>query len=134
MTENTPENESDGRADRRRDDVPPAFAVPASAMRRFGAVFLDPATAERIGDEPAPRPVAYLPRQLFVPGLTGPQLERPLAILQELGREMEFTAEIREDDVAAVAGWVSPNPGGVGPMTRAMLLSNIVEIAEQVAR
>ena len=35
-------------------------------------------------------------------------------------------------DVADVAGWVSPNPGGVGPMTRAMLLSNIVEIAEQV--
>jgi methylenetetrahydrofolate dehydrogenase (NADP+)/methenyltetrahydrofolate cyclohydrolase len=33
--------------------------------------------------------------------------------------------------VAEVAGWVSPNPGGVGPMTRAMLLSNIVEIAEQ---
>jgi methylenetetrahydrofolate dehydrogenase (NADP+) / methenyltetrahydrofolate cyclohydrolase len=28
---------------------------------------------------------------------------------------------------------VSPNPGGVGPMTRAMLLTNIVEIAEQVA-
>jgi methylenetetrahydrofolate dehydrogenase (NADP+)/methenyltetrahydrofolate cyclohydrolase len=33
-------------------------------------------------------------------------------------------------DVAEVAAWVSPNPGGVGPMTRAMLLSNIVEIAE----
>lgn len=32
-----------------------------------------------------------------------------------------------------VAGWVSPNPGGVGPMTRAMLLSNIVEIAERAA-
>ena len=30
-----------------------------------------------------------------------------------------------------VAGWVSPNPKGVGPMTRAMLLSNIVEIAEK---
>jgi methylenetetrahydrofolate dehydrogenase (NADP+)/methenyltetrahydrofolate cyclohydrolase len=30
-----------------------------------------------------------------------------------------------------VAGWVSPNPGGVGPMTRAMLLSNIVSAAEQ---
>ena len=29
-------------------------------------------------------------------------------------------------DVADVAGWVAPNPGGVGPMTRAMLLSNIV--------
>ena len=34
-------------------------------------------------------------------------------------------------DVWDVAGWVSPNPGGVGPMTRAMLLSNIVSIAEQ---
>jgi methylenetetrahydrofolate dehydrogenase (NADP+)/methenyltetrahydrofolate cyclohydrolase len=33
--------------------------------------------------------------------------------------------------VADVAAWVSPNPGGVGPMTRAMLLSNIVEIAER---
>jgi len=32
-----------------------------------------------------------------------------------------------------VAGWVSPNPGGVGPMTRAMLLSNIVSIAEKSA-
>ena len=31
------------------------------------------------------------------------------------------------DDVWEVAGWVSPNPKGVGPMTRAMLLSNIVE-------
>jgi methylenetetrahydrofolate dehydrogenase (NADP+)/methenyltetrahydrofolate cyclohydrolase len=35
------------------------------------------------------------------------------------------------DDVAEVAGWVSPNPGGVGPMTRAMLLSNIVAAAER---
>src|SRR6478672_930121 len=33
-------------------------------------------------------------------------------------------------DVAEVAGWVSPNPGGVGPMTRALLLTNIVEAAE----
>ncbi|MCL2666826.1 MAG: bifunctional methylenetetrahydrofolate dehydrogenase/methenyltetrahydrofolate cyclohydrolase [Micrococcales bacterium] len=35
------------------------------------------------------------------------------------------------DDVREVAGWVSPNPGGVGPMTRAMLLANVVEIAER---
>ena len=32
--------------------------------------------------------------------------------------------------VRDVAGWVSPNPGGVGPMTRAMLLSNVVANAE----
>jgi methylenetetrahydrofolate dehydrogenase (NADP+) / methenyltetrahydrofolate cyclohydrolase len=36
-------------------------------------------------------------------------------------------------DVWDVAGFVSPNPGGVGPMTRAMLLSNVVEAAERAA-
>jgi methylenetetrahydrofolate dehydrogenase (NADP+)/methenyltetrahydrofolate cyclohydrolase len=35
--------------------------------------------------------------------------------------------------VSAVAGFVAPNPGGVGPMTRAMLLSNVVEAAERLA-
>jgi methylenetetrahydrofolate dehydrogenase (NADP+)/methenyltetrahydrofolate cyclohydrolase len=34
-------------------------------------------------------------------------------------------------DVAKVAGWLSPNPGGVGPMTRALLLSNVVAAAER---
>jgi methylenetetrahydrofolate dehydrogenase (NADP+)/methenyltetrahydrofolate cyclohydrolase len=31
--------------------------------------------------------------------------------------------------VAEVAGWLSPNPGGVGPMTRAMLVKNVVDRA-----
>ncbi|MBT8161267.1 MULTISPECIES: bifunctional methylenetetrahydrofolate dehydrogenase/methenyltetrahydrofolate cyclohydrolase [Arthrobacter] len=35
--------------------------------------------------------------------------------------------------VAGVASWLSPNPGGVGPMTRAMLLANVVETAERQA-
>jgi len=35
-------------------------------------------------------------------------------------------------DVAEVAAWISPNPGGVGPMTRALLLQNVVESAERV--
>src|SRR3954454_6227951 len=35
--------------------------------------------------------------------------------------------------VADVAGYLSPNPGGVGPMTRAMLLRNLVEAAERAA-
>lgn len=34
-------------------------------------------------------------------------------------------------DVAEVAGYLSPNPGGVGPMTRALLLSNVVAAAER---
>ena len=33
--------------------------------------------------------------------------------------------------VAAVAGWFAPMPGGVGPMTRAMLLANVVDSAER---
>jgi methylenetetrahydrofolate dehydrogenase (NADP+)/methenyltetrahydrofolate cyclohydrolase len=33
--------------------------------------------------------------------------------------------------VAEVAGYLAPVPGGVGPMTRAMLLANVVEAAER---
>ncbi|MFM2411907.1 MAG: methenyltetrahydrofolate cyclohydrolase [Actinomycetota bacterium] len=36
-----------------------------------------------------------------------------------------------DPDVSNVAAWVSPNPGGVGPMTRALLLKNVVEMAER---
>lgn len=36
-------------------------------------------------------------------------------------------------DVAGVAGWLSPNPGGVGPMTVALLMTNVVEVAERAA-
>jgi len=37
------------------------------------------------------------------------------------------------DGVDQIAAWLSPNPGGVGPMTRALLLANVVEIAERNA-
>ena len=36
-------------------------------------------------------------------------------------------------EVAGVAGYLAPVPGGVGPMTRAMLLANLVDAAEQQA-
>ncbi|MFT4470543.1 bifunctional methylenetetrahydrofolate dehydrogenase/methenyltetrahydrofolate cyclohydrolase [Arthrobacter sulfonylureivorans] len=39
-----------------------------------------------------------------------------------------------EPEARNVASWLSPNPGGVGPMTRAMLLANVVEAAERQAR
>ena len=35
--------------------------------------------------------------------------------------------------VAEVAGFISPNPGGVGPMTVALLMTNVVEAAERAA-
>lgn len=40
----------------------------------------------------------------------------------------DVSPEVRE-----VAGWVAPMPGGTGPMTRAMLLANVVESAERMA-
>jgi methylenetetrahydrofolate dehydrogenase (NADP+)/methenyltetrahydrofolate cyclohydrolase len=71
-----------------------------------------------------------------VPGIIGGAMVKPGAAVLDVGvsRVEGKVAGDVADDVAEVAGWVSPNPGGVGPMTRAMLLSNIVEIAEQVAR
>jgi methylenetetrahydrofolate dehydrogenase (NADP+)/methenyltetrahydrofolate cyclohydrolase len=39
-----------------------------------------------------------------------------------------------DPEVASVAGFLSPVPGGVGPMTRAMLLANVVEAAERRLR
>ena len=52
----------------------------------------------------------------------------------EPGRGRDGRSRIAGDvaaDVAEVAGWLTPNPGGVGPMTRAMLLVNVVEAAER---
>jgi methylenetetrahydrofolate dehydrogenase (NADP+)/methenyltetrahydrofolate cyclohydrolase len=71
-----------------------------------------------------------------VPGIIEGAMVKPGAAVLDVGvsRVEGKVAGDVADDVAEVAGWVSPNPGGVGPMTRAMLLSNIVEIAEQVAR
>ena len=38
------------------------------------------------------------------------------------------------DDVREVAGYLAPMPGGVGPMTRAMLIANVVDAAEAQLR
>ena len=46
-------------------------------------------------------------------------------------RGTKLTGDIAFDEVRAVAGRVTPNPGGVGPMTIAMLMRNTVEAAER---
>ena len=71
-----------------------------------------------------------------VPGIITGDMVKPGAAVLDVGvsRVDGKIAGDVADDVWDVAGWVSPNPGGVGPMTRAMLLSNIVLIAEQVGR
>lgn len=41
-----------------------------------------------------------------------------------------LTGDVAYDEVSEVAGWVSPSPGGVGPMTIAMLMRNTLRAAE----
>ena len=70
-----------------------------------------------------------------VPGIITADMVRPGAAVLDVGVS-RVDGKIAGDvgaDVAEVAGWVSPNPGGVGPMTRAMLLANVVAIAEEAA-
>lgn len=63
---------------------------------------------------------------------------KPGAIVLDVGvsrvTNPDGTTRIAGDvdpDVRDVAAWISPNPGGVGPMTRALLLKNVVEMAER---
>ncbi len=51
-------------------------------------------------------------------------------VAEPAGMKPRLTGDVHPD-VAQVAGWLSPNPGGVGPMTRALLLSNVVAAAER---
>lgn len=67
-----------------------------------------------------------------VPGIITKEMVRPGAAVLDVGVS-RVAGKIAGDvsaDVAQVAGWISPNPGGVGPMTRAMLLTNVVAAAE----
>jgi methylenetetrahydrofolate dehydrogenase (NADP+)/methenyltetrahydrofolate cyclohydrolase len=70
-----------------------------------------------------------------VPGIVTADMVRPGAAVLDVGvsKVDGRTAGDVAADVAEVAGWVSPNPGGVGPMTRAMLLTNVVAAAERQA-
>jgi methylenetetrahydrofolate dehydrogenase (NADP+) / methenyltetrahydrofolate cyclohydrolase len=70
-----------------------------------------------------------------VPDIISADMVKPGAAVLDVGvsrRDGKIAGDVAAD-VAEVAGWVSPNPGGVGPMTRAMLLSNVVAIAEEAA-
>ena len=76
-----------------------------------------------------------------VPGIITADMVRPGAAVLDVGvsrvvDEQTGAGRVAGDvapDVWEVAGHVSPNPGGVGPMTRAMLLSNVVQAAERAA-
>ena len=77
-----------------------------------------------------------------VPGLVTAEMVRPGAIVVDVGvnrvtneaGETVTVGDVKFDEVSRVAGWISPVPGGVGPMTVAALLSNAVEASAKNPR
>ncbi len=69
-----------------------------------------------------------------VAGLVTPDMVRPGAAVVAAGTSWSGTRLMSDvaPEVADVAGWITPRLGGVGPMTRAMLLYNAVRAAEKV--
>jgi methylenetetrahydrofolate dehydrogenase (NADP+)/methenyltetrahydrofolate cyclohydrolase len=67
------------------------------------------------------------------PGLVTADMVKPGAAVVAAGVSFEGKRLLSDvaDEVAEVAGWLSPRIGGVGPMTRAMLLRNCVLAAER---
>ena len=68
-----------------------------------------------------------------VPGLLTPDMVKPGAAVLDVGITRTDAGLVGDvaPPVTEVAGWLAPMPGGVGPMTRAMLLANVVEAAER---
>jgi methylenetetrahydrofolate dehydrogenase (NADP+)/methenyltetrahydrofolate cyclohydrolase len=68
-------------------------------------------------------------------GLVTPDMIQPGAAVVSAGTSWEGKRLIPDvvEEVAEVAGWITPRLGGVGPMTRAMLLRNAVRAAERHA-
>jgi methylenetetrahydrofolate dehydrogenase (NADP+)/methenyltetrahydrofolate cyclohydrolase len=62
---------------------------------------------------------------------------KPGAVVIDVGMnrndEGKLCGDVDFDGVKEVAGWITPVPGGVGPMTRAMLLVNTIEAAERTS-
>ena len=62
---------------------------------------------------------------------------KPGAVVIDVGMNQtpagKLCGDVDFDAVREVAGWITPVPGGVGPMTRAMLLVNTLEAAERLA-
>jgi len=76
-----------------------------------------------------------------VPGIITADIVKPGVVVVDVGVSRATDPETGKSRVVGdvdagvweVASWVSPNPGGVGPMTRAMLLTNVVDTAERLA-
>ena len=68
------------------------------------------------------------------PGFVKPEWVKPGAVVLDVGITRVNDSLVGDVDPAVrdVAGYFSPNPGGVGPMTRAMLMANVVKLATKI--
>ena len=71
------------------------------------------------------------------PGLVVEEMVKPGAVVVDIGinrlADGRLTGDVAFESVSRRAGWITPVPGGVGPMTVAMLLANTVTAAERAA-
>jgi methylenetetrahydrofolate dehydrogenase (NADP+)/methenyltetrahydrofolate cyclohydrolase len=77
------------------------------------------------------------------PGLITGEMVKPGAVVIDVGTSrvaapapgtgMRTVGDVAYEEVREVAGWITPSPGGVGPMTVAMLMANVAEAAERRA-
>jgi methylenetetrahydrofolate dehydrogenase (NADP+)/methenyltetrahydrofolate cyclohydrolase len=129
--------------------LPGAVCVCVGASTIVGkpvAVLLMNAEATVISTNVHTRNLRELTRQADVliaaagkPGLVTREMVKPGAVVIDVGinrvrgvdGKTRTVGDVAFDEVAGVAGWVSPVPGGVGPMTVAMLLRNTVDAAER---
>lgn len=75
-----------------------------------------------------------------VPGLIKKEMVKPGAIVVDVGTtrvtdasgQTRTVGDVAFEEVREIAGWISPVPGGVGPVTVSMLLRNVVDAAERL--
>lgn len=71
------------------------------------------------------------------PGIIDGSMVKEGAVVVDVGihRVPEgIVGDVKFDEVSAIASWITPVPGGVGPLTIAMLMENTLELAERAGR
>ena len=127
-------------------DLPGTRCVCVGASNIVGkpvAVLLMRAEATVISEiEELTRTADVLISAVGKPRLVTADMVKPGAVVIDVGissvtgadGKQRTVGDVAFDEVAEVAGWVSPVPGGVGPMTVAMMLRNTVDAAGRLAR
>jgi 5,10-methylene-tetrahydrofolate dehydrogenase/methenyl tetrahydrofolate cyclohydrolase len=116
----------------------PADATAGEVEAAIDRLNADPACTGYIVQLPLPQPLDdnIVIAAAGAPGLIRGDTLRPGAVAIDVGISRGPAGLVGDIDpsVWEVASLVAPTPGGVGPMTRAMLLVNVVERAEALAR